>query len=198
MRCGYCGTVAEDEDAYCQNCGKSLHAWGVPMDAATPRVFATPETLPRPSLTATTSEKTPARAYLVGAIVLLSLCAIIATQWDRLSSAVGQSHSVNGSLILMEGGEASVGGCRGTGGFSNVYPGAGIVVFNEKNEPIATGSLGNGSTLGGERCSFEFTIEDVPKAKFYTIEISGRGGPTNSYAEMEAVNWNWNLTLGSG
>lgn len=217
MKCGYCDTELEPTDTFCPSCGKRVDGWAYPdaSNAAArgvgdPRkpLIGKPYVIPPgpvadgtlrtqpPATVAKPAESGSVWGKIGGAVIALIVLALVLTQWDSFSSAIGRSHTVNGSLILMDGSTSLSDRCIGTGGYDNVYYGAGIVIFNEKNEPIATGELGPGRTFGGQQCRFEFVIEDVPKAKFYTIEISGRGGPTNSYAQMEASNWNWDLTLG--
>jgi hypothetical protein len=39
-------------------------------------------------------------------------------------------------------------------------------------------------------------VDDVPAAKFYTVEISHRGGITFSAKEIEADKWKVGLTIG--
>ena len=49
----------------------------------------------------------------------------------------------------------------------------------------------------GFACEFEFTVDGVRDADFYTVEVSHRGGLSFSKAEMEANGWTVEASLGS-
>ena len=42
----------------------------------------------------------------------------------------------------------------------------------------------------------EFTIEQVPKVKFYSVTIGSHDGPSYSFSEMESLDWKLDLDLG--
>jgi hypothetical protein len=103
--------------------------------------------------------------------------------------------------------------CVAGSGFYDIDDTAEVTVKNQSGDIIATGMLRSGHTnvevigikvdssgLGekvvGAQCVFDFTVPDVPRAKFYTIEIGRRQGPTFSYSEIAAVGWRPGLVLG--
>lgn len=89
--------------------------------------------------------------------------------------------------------------CRGTGGYDDVREGAQVVVKDGGGKIIASTSLSSGKVARPEytwRCQFEFTIEDVPKADFYQIEVSHRGALTYPRQELEERGWFVSFTLG--
>lgn len=60
--------------------------------------------------------------------------------------------------------------------------------------------IGSGTTSVGEpgfvRCQSSFTVEGLPKAKFYDITIGTHGGPSYTLQEMISRHWNVALSLG--
>lgn len=58
--------------------------------------------------------------------------------------------------------------------------------------------IGSSTTSGDEKpgfgCQVSFDVE-VPKARFYQVEIGTHGGPSYSFEEMEAQNWQMDLVL---
>jgi len=65
--------------------------------------------------------------------------------------------------------------CRGTGGYSDIGPGAAVNVSDESGTLLAKGQLEIGSGESGW-CSWPFRITDVPGGKkFYKVEVSHRG-----------------------
>jgi hypothetical protein len=88
----------------------------------------------------------------------------------------------------------------GRGGYSDIKPGASVVVTNESGTTIAVGSLGpatatisgTGRNAVGDSCDFTFAIPDVPDAKFYGVQVSHRGVVQFSPSELGDIA----LTLG--
>lgn len=124
------------------------------------------------------------------------------TQVSGTSSQGGaddeELHTITGELRL-DGpiGRYSRGNpCTGEGGYSDLRAGARVVVLNERDEPIAVGSLGRGEGAPYGVCVFPIHVPDVPTARFYSIEISGRDGPTYSYDEMVEQDWEIRLSIG--
>lgn len=92
--------------------------------------------------------------------------------------------------------------CRGTGGFDDIREGAQVVVRDETDSIIGTSRLGAGVAVNvrtypdsfgiiyaSADCQFPFEVTEVPTAKFYSIEVTHRGGVTFSPAELDAKGW---------
>ncbi|MGW0777682.1 hypothetical protein ACWD01_29450 [Streptomyces sp. NPDC002835] len=74
--------------------------------------------------------------------------------------------------------------CSGTGGYSDIDLGTQVNITDATGTLVAHGSLGPGEkTEAG--CQFSFTINDItPGSKFYTVEVSHRGGLTQTEDEL--------------
>lgn len=142
---------------------------------------------------------------VVAAVVLLGIIGFAVSK--------GGSHTIEGSISLAtklgdgtislddyenpeEGDE-----CAGMGGYDDMSPGTDVTVKDEDGTLLATGSLEQGTLTDVEDgvffiCELPFTVEDVPDAKFYSIETGGRGGLNFSKAEMEEKNWRVEFSLG--
>jgi len=100
--------------------------------------------------------------------------------------------------------------CSGKDGYSDIAAGAQVLVKDGSGDIIASGRLGQGegalvdpadkdarwSTFVSYYCEFPFVIEDVATVDFYTVEVSHRGGLTNTREELEALGWNISFELG--
>ncbi|WP_437095204.1 hypothetical protein [Streptomyces sp. enrichment culture] len=76
--------------------------------------------------------------------------------------------------------------CSGTGGYSDIDFGTQVNVTDAAGTLVAVGSLsfGKKTELG---CEFPFTVDDItPGSKFYTVEVSHRGGLTQTEDELRA------------
>lgn len=74
--------------------------------------------------------------------------------------------------------------CAGSGGYSDVGPGAPVTVSDEAGTLLGKSTL-EGSVGGPGWCAMTFTVADVPAgAKFYRVEVARRGDM--SYTEDEA------------
>ncbi|MEV7861583.1 hypothetical protein AB0O86_22820 [Streptomyces hirsutus] len=76
--------------------------------------------------------------------------------------------------------------CSGTGGYSDIDFGTQVNVTDAAGTLVAKSSLGLGqkTELG---CEFPFTVDDItPGSKFYTVEVSHRGGLTQTEDELRA------------
>ncbi|MFE9538968.1 hypothetical protein [Streptomyces sp. NPDC006691] len=76
--------------------------------------------------------------------------------------------------------------CSGTGGYSDMDFGTQVNVTDAAGTLVATSSLGLGEkTEAG--CTFSFTVDEItPGSKFYTVEVSHRGGLTQTEDELRA------------
>jgi len=129
--------------------------------------------------------------------IIATTLALLAVAGYLLFGTAGQSHTVTGRLALTTATDLSTGSsCEGTGGYSDISPGAQVVLEDETGSTLATSSFGAGS-FDGVSCVFEFTFDDVPKAAFYRVhQSSDRGVLQYSYQDMVDSDWSVYLTLG--
>lgn len=115
-------------------------------------------------------------------------------------------HQISGTFTLghLEDQVFSDTSCRGAGGYDDIGPGTQVVVKDDTDRTVATGSLvwkenkaltSSGPFIGV--CVFGFDLENVPDAPFYSIEVSHRGALTYSRADLESRQWFLELTLGT-
>jgi hypothetical protein len=71
---------------------------------------------------------------------------------------------------------------------------ANVEVRDEADKIIGAGNT-SGDMGYGVGCKVEFTILDLPDADFYQITIGSHGGPTYTMDELDALNWNLELSL---
>ncbi len=107
---------------------------------------------------------------------------------------------------LLPQGSPCVAGSR----YKDIVEGTEVTIRDGNNGIIADGTItGSGLTdiemvvdMNGEgpqlpgRCIFPFMASNVPKTKFYKIELGQRDGPTFSYDDMTSEGWKPRLTLG--
>jgi hypothetical protein len=85
--------------------------------------------------------------------------------------------------------------CYGAGGYDDIQDGAAVTITNETSTVIGTGALEQ-SRYTGAGCEFLFTVPNLPRAKFYRIEISHRGQVNFSYDDLEKDSWYVRLDIG--
>ncbi len=152
---------------------------------------------PRPVLPVQPSPRPPiARKSLISAVAVIVALGV----GGFLVFGSGEHHTIPGSLSLSASATDSLSpgeSCSGDNGYSDIEGGTEVVLTNQSGTTLATASLETG-TFDGEACVFDFTLHNVPKAKFYRIAAGNsiRGGPEYSYAEMQANHWSFDLTLG--
>ncbi|MFI9615370.1 hypothetical protein ACIHCM_27455 [Streptomyces sp. NPDC052023] len=96
--------------------------------------------------------------------------------------------STDGTLTVAELGPGLDPGelCSGTGGYSDIDFGTQVTVTDAVGTLVAMGSLGFGEKTE-QGCQFPFTVDDItPGSKFYTVEVSHRGGLTQTEEELRA------------
>jgi hypothetical protein len=134
--------------------------------------------------------------FLIVLAVLLAACG----SPSATPSPTPSGHDLKGTILLTDAGRWSNVGpgdpCEGQGGYDDIIEGADVVVRNQADEIIATSSLGPGTNRGNDHCAFAFTVEEVPDAEFYSVEVSHRGALTYSKAELDGMDWNLSLNLG--
>ncbi len=134
-----------------------------------------------------------------------SLLATVVCTLAIFSSGCGnvkekESRSIKGIFKLTSKRvERTLGRCYGTGGYSDIKYGLKVVVKNERENIIGVSALSRDTYTGDYPnvvCEFPFVVEDLPKAKFYTIEVGRRGEQTYPYKELEERNWEVAFSLG--
>lgn len=117
-------------------------------------------------------------------------------------------HTISGKIVLtgsigFTNHEIDASGttCSGAGGYSDIHPGADVIVQDGAGTTIALGRLGEGEwdrTEGNNgTCTISFSVGDVPDTDFYTITIGNRDGLLMSRSDLEAVGWTLEFSLGS-
>jgi hypothetical protein len=102
-----------------------------------------------------------------------------------------QPISVTGSVTItssIDGGKT----CQGVDGYDDIHGGASVVIHDSAGKVVATGALDDG--VGTElatadiavTCRFDFTVRDVPRQKFYGVEVSHRGTVTFNAKQVSA------------
>ena len=83
-------------------------------------------------------------------------------------------------------------------GYSDLKEGAQVLVLDGAGTTIGTGTLGAGHRApdSTSKCTFDFAVAGVPKADFYSVKVSHRGGPTYSFADLQSRGWKVDLTIG--
>jgi hypothetical protein len=162
---------------FCPECGAAISAAEGAAIPASPEGTATP---------APGKPRNMIPWLAAGAVVVAAVVAAVLL--------VGGGQTITGEFALFDSELGS--DCQGSGGYSDIGPGASVTVRNEKGETIGTSNLGSGEHISGFGCTYDFTVDGVPNAKFYRIEVSHRGEVEYSRAEIEAADWNVNLSLG--
>lgn len=108
------------------------------------------------------------------------------------------TYDVRGTMTLTQANAIDQPGerCNGSGGFDDIRQGTQVTVSDGGGDLLAIGELGSGTKLDVLHCEFDVTVEDVPVADFYEIEVASRGGINYSFEDMEAAGWRVDLTLG--
>ena len=140
------------------------------------------------------------KGLVVSTLVVLGIIGVALGGWALVGKVTKSDHTITGTLALVD--TDSQGGldegdlCSGSGGYDDIGPGADVKVTDGKGELIGSSNLGVGK-YNGFACSFEFTVESVRDADFYSVEVSHRGGLSFSKAEIEANDWTVGASLGS-
>ncbi|MBQ0983739.1 hypothetical protein KBZ10_04210 [Streptomyces sp. F63] len=107
---------------------------------------------------------------------------------DDATEEETQPFTTDGALTLIDAGAGLDDGelCSGTGGYSDIDLGTQVNVTDADGTLVASGALGLGEkTETG--CTFPFTVDDItPGSKFYTVEVSHRGGLTQTEDDLRA------------
>lgn len=114
-----------------------------------------------------------------------------------LVAGCSSGHTIAGTFVLTDAGVAySATDCSGTGGYSDIKAGTGVVLKDGAGKTIGTSNLVNDvSSSAAGKCAYTFTVE-APYADFYAVAVGHRGELTYSNAEMTARGWAVGFTLG--
>jgi hypothetical protein len=114
--------------------------------------------------------------------------AVVGICWAGVSLADGAegTFGTDGTLTVSGIGSGLDSGdlCSGTDGYSDIDFGTQVSVTDAAGTLVAKGSLGFGqkTELG---CEFPFTVDDITPGS-YTVEVSHRGGLTQTEGERRA------------
>jgi len=110
------------------------------------------------------------------------------------------THIIEGAMALTDSDgwyPAQLGDpCTGQGGYADMTEGAQVVVRDGAGETLAVGNLEAGRLLKWNQCAFAFTIEGIPTADFYRIEVAHRGELTYPAIDLAYREWQVVFTLG--
>lgn len=138
----------------------------------------------------------PVGVFAIGKVAAKAAAQPLAQRLNHNS----EKHTISGTLSVV--GKPDGSSCHaGTAvlsynGYDDIRPGALVTVTDETSKVIATGqldtptykALGENDPFGIGSCVFPFTV-DVPKASFYSVEVTHRGKLTYSHDEMVSRNW---------
>lgn len=103
---------------------------------------------------------------------------------------------VTGTLELTDI-DTTLAGCIGQGGYSDISAGATVVITDQTERIVGSGSLDEG-VASDASCTYSFSIPDVRQdEQQYAVEISHRGKVVQSAAEMQLRGWSFSVSLGS-
>lgn len=141
------------------------------------------------------------RAHVAAGVVLAVLAVLgavaVAGGGDKVPTLrAPETNTIRGTFTLTDSdGYSGSSSCSGDGGYGDVEAGLKVDVRDESQTLLGTGNLTSGVEMS-DGCTFRFVVNEVPKAKFYTIEVGRRGDLSYSHDEMEARGWSVSFTLG--
>jgi hypothetical protein len=136
--------------------------------------------------------------------VIVAAAAVAAGMMASPAGAASK-HTITGDLTIHDSGGwfRNQVQCAGSGGFSDLEPGAQVTVKNAKGKTIAVGQVtvghaGAGSAIGNfyTRCVMPLKIKGVPDSSFYAIEVAHRGALTYPKKKLQRAHWRVHLTIG--
>ncbi|MFF0199896.1 hypothetical protein [Streptomyces sp. NPDC005017] len=112
-----------------------------------------------------------------------------------LASWAPTAFTLTGTFELTDGAVGDgAGGCRGEGGYDDIFEGTAVTVYDAAGTVVATGHLGESMPEGGA-CRFDVSVADVPTGeRFYLVRVSHRG--TVLLTEAQAAAGGFGATLG--
>lgn len=105
--------------------------------------------------------------------------------------------TVTGTFVLHDRDTAAA-QCVGRGGYSDIGPGASVILTNEDGRILGSAALGAGrADVAAGTCRYRFAMPGVPEdQQQYAVQVTHRGKVVNSRAEMQRDGWAFELTLG--
>jgi hypothetical protein len=118
----------------------------------------------------------------------------------KTGTTASSTHTLNGNFDVIYGTASGADGqpCVVPPGWGGEEAGDPVVVTNQSNTTIGTGTLeagtltGSGVELG---CGFPFTVSGLPTASFYTVTVDQVGSNPLSLSAVENDNWNVSLSI---
>ena len=202
--CPHCGRSVQTSDAFCRGCGRALDR----------QAEATPEALPAADIrVAPSAPKRLSRQViglgLGGAILAGALVLLLVRPFGP--GGLGSGPLLAGTVLVPQGGDAAPGECRPWTSYLDIRTGLQVTITDESGETvgithlqpaddfiIAAEKTGDEFTdaLHTKDCQFEFSAElSKADARFYSVTIGGRDGPTYSRSELETLGWRISLAL---
>lgn len=163
----------------------------------------------RPDVPDDTAPAEPGAAPRNPQLVVVAVAAVVLAGVVGLTAVAGlayfllrddsESNTITGTMSLfdIDSGWDEGDTCFGSGGYSDISSGAQVRVTDQEGKTLAVSELGSGRSKTGFDCTFSFTIDDVPKAEFYEVEVTHRGKLSYSHEEMEKRDWAVEVSLGN-
>lgn len=120
-------------------------------------------------------------------VILLAATGVAYLVGFKLSNVSGhsQTYSLSGTF--------DVNGNCGQGGYSDLTEGANVTVKDDTGRIIGNSAIKRPNLS----CHFTFSVARLPKASFYSVEISHRGALTFSFDDLQRKGWQVALSVGS-
>lgn len=145
-------------------------------------------------------------AYPLTALVLIAAATLFIRSRSTEAEAPAPAGSTIFGTVIIDNPNAYNGMSTVAGGpcsgasisddYGDLRPRAIVTVRNEEGEIIATGALGEGKWLP-RACVMDFEVANVPKAKFYAIEVTDHGQQRYSSDELERRGGRVEMTIKS-
>jgi hypothetical protein len=141
-----------------------------------------------------TPGRSPKVPVVVVALIVVLVLIVGAFLWSRTRTS---SFTAKGTMQVFSTSVQQLGdgACAGSDGYSDIGPGAQVVISDPSGKTLAYADLGDGSSQQ-LTCTFSFTVPKVPSGKqSYGVTISHRGTLHYTEAELKA---GVALTIGDG
>ena len=150
---------------------------------------------------------------LVGGVAWVACVVLVVVGVDHLRHQVPPQRLVGSVAVDLSGPQGTLGytalsqttgtACVAGTGYDDVSKGGSVTVTDESEKVIALGTLSAGSVLtnsttGASYCTFSFSVEKLPKAKFYGVAVGHRNTLRYSRADLQNSHFEVTLTLGEG
>ena len=141
-----------------------------------------------------------------GLVVAFVLVAVVGGCNPQLAPPL---RTLGGVLILDQRDPVERGGgeCRGTGAYEDLRSGVPVVVRNDRDEQVGTGTLrarpaptsadGTVPLAERRRCVWEFAVPNLGAEAVYSVAIGNRGAVAYTHDELDKAGWTVQISLGS-